>query len=232
MALTLNEEIELHDLMTDESAERVSPKMERFRGFPKMIMGARGGRGAGAKSWGFISLLVQEAHREKHNYLMLREFQNSLKDSAYKLVLDQIKYLGYRGWIDTREHIVSPTGSEFVFKGLKDKRSENSIQSFEGFDRFYVEEASDVSASSIDVMLPTVLRNDAPAFIFVYNPKDEFDPITTRIWNRYKDKPENALLVEMEPCEIDNPWWPKGLKIDSDEIKETDPDRWEHIYGG
>ncbi len=232
MALTLNEEIELHDLMTDESAERVSPKMERFRGFPKTFMGARGGRGAGAKTRGFISLIVQEAHREKHAYVMLREIQKSIDDSLYRALEQQVARLEYPGWTFIGAKITTPSGSKFVFRGLKDLRAANAMKGLENFDRVFLDEAAHISETSIIKLLPTILRNDGPKIMFAYNPEDDFDPITNLIWNAYTHMPEDALLIEMAPGKIDNPWWPEGLQKQSEKMKIDDPDLWEHVYGG
>ncbi len=209
----------------------VSPKMEQFRGFPATFMGARGGRGAGAKSRGFVSLMVQEAHREKHGYAILREIQNSIKNSVYKLIQDHVNTFNYQGWKFTDSYIESPTQSQFIFKGLKDLRASQNLKGLEGYDRIFIEEASSVSAQSLDDLLGTVLREEGPKIMFAYNPLTNLDPVTDRIWNRFGDS-KNGLMVEMRGCAEDNPWWPEGLELLSQELKKDEPDLWLHIFGG
>ncbi len=230
--LTPKEKKELTYLMNHRRESPVSPKMEQFRGFPVTFLGARGGRGAGAKTRGFISLIVQEAHREKHAYVMLREIQKSIQDSLYKAIKEQIIRLMYKGWKITDTKITSPAGSVFAFRGLKDLRAAHAVKGLENFDRIFLDEAAHFSETSIKLLLPTILRNDGPKVMFAYNPETDYDPITTLIWNRYRDRPDKALLVEMLPCAQDNPWWNEELEDASEVLRADDPDDWEHTYGG
>ncbi len=175
--------------------------------------------------------MVQEAHREKHGYAILREIQNSIKNSVYKLIQDHVKTFGYQGWKFTDSYIEAPTESQFIFKGLKDLRSSQNLKGLEGYDRIFIEEASSVSAQSLDDLLGTVLREEGPKIMFAYNPLTNLDPITDRIWNRFGNS-ESGLMLEMLPCEGDNPWWPAGLELLSQEIKKDEPDLWLHMFGG
>ncbi len=232
-SLTLDELKERkHKALLLKKNTMVSPKMEQFRGFPCTYMGARGGRGAGAKTRGFVSLMVQEAQIKKHNYVILREVQDSIKNSVYRAIETHVNLFDYKGWEFTNTSIKAPSGSEFIFKGLKDRRSISNTKGLEGFDRVFIEEAAYVSKSSIDIILPTVMRFEDIKVMFAYNPLTEFDPITTEIWNRFKDKTDQALMVEMLPCEQDNPWWPAHLQELSEATRQDDPDGWLHIYGG
>src|SRR5690606_22188107 len=124
----------------------VSPKLEAFRN-PSIggscpasvrIKGARGGRGAGAKSWSMVSLIVQRAHYEGNlRIACLREIQQSLEESVYELVQKTVTRLGFKGWKFTREYIESGSGSRFIFRGLKDLRAANQIKGLEGFNIFF-----------------------------------------------------------------------------------------------
>ncbi len=230
--LTPAEKKEATFLSNHKKQSKVTPKMERFRGFPVTFMGARGGRGAGAKTRGFINLIVQEAHREKHSYVMLREIQKSIQDSLFKAIEEQVERLMYTGWEFIKTTITAPSGSKFVFRGLKDLRAANAIKGLENFDRIFLDEAAHISETSITKMLPTILRNDGPKVMFAYNPEEDCDPITKLIWDAYSDMPEDALLIDMLPGAADNPWWPEGLEKQSAKMKMDDPDLWEHVYGG
>ncbi len=230
--LTPEEKKKLTYIMNHRWESPVSPKMEQFRGFPVTFLGARGGRGAGAKTRGFISLIVQEAHREKHAYVMLREIQQSIQDSLYKAIEEQVGRLMYKGWRFIKTKITSPAGSVFAFRGLKDLRAAHAVKGLENFDRIFLDEAAHFSETSIKLLLPTILRNDGPKVMFAYNPETDYDPITKLIWNRYRDRPDKALLVEMMPCGIDNPWWNAELEDASEVLRADDPDDWEHTYGG
>lgn len=231
MPLSEKEEIELLELLEQEDRERVSPKIEQARNTDAMIIIARGGRGAGAKTMGLCSLLVQESHYQCHRVACLREIQNSLEESVYQVIQETVDRLRYPGWKFTREYAESPSGSRWIFRGLKDMRSTTSIKGLQGFTRFFVEEAATISSESWDILLPTLFRNKGSKLFAAYNPETETDPVTTKLWGPYTGSPD-ALLIECKPEGADNPWWGEALQKLSDRMRETDPDLWDHVYGG
>ena len=217
--------------------ERVSPKLEAFR--PAIIggdcptyikvKGARGGRAAGAKSHSVVSLIIQIAHYYKVRVACFREIQNTIDDSVYQLIKDKVEQLRYQGWKFLDNRIISPSGSTFIFKGLKDLRASKSVKGLENIDIFFVEEASSVSMESWDILIPTIVRNEQSELWFCYNPESDFDPITVKIWNRKRD---DAMLVELRPGPADNPWWNERLTKEMESDYEFDPDLAEHVWGG
>lgn len=235
--LTEEEEIELLLLLEQQERERVSPKLEAFRDpiiggdCPKeiRIRGCRGGRGAGAKSHSLVSLIVQRANIQRIRVGCFREIQESLDESVYALIKLKVEQLGYSGWIFQVGTIISPAGSKFIFKGLKDLRASRNVKGLEAFDIFFIEEAATISMDSWDLLMPTLMRNPGSQLWFAYNPESEFDPVTVKIWNRNRS---DALLIELQPGPIDNPWWNDGLQKEMEEDYKADPDEAEHIWGG
>jgi len=237
MPLTEAEEIELLLLLEQQDRERVSPRLEAFRDpiiggtcDPKYrIRGCRGGRGAGAKSHSVVSLIVQRTNAERIRIGCFREIQDSLDESVYALIKLKVEQLCYKGWIFKLGEILSPCGSKFIFKGLKDLRASMNVKGLEGFDIFLVEEAASVSMDSWNLLMPTLMRTPGSQLWFVYNPESESDPVTLKIWNR---KRSDALLIELRPGPIDNPWWNSGLQKEMEEDFKSDPDEAEHIWNG
>lgn len=235
--LTEEEEIELLLLLEQQERERVSPKLEAFRDpiiggdCPKeiRIRGCRGGRGAGAKSHSLVSLIVQRANIQRIRVGCFREIQESLDESVYALIKLKVEQLGYSGWIFQVGTIISPCGSKFIFKGLKDLRASRNVKGLEAFDIFFIEEAATISMDSWDLLMPTLMRNPGSQLWFAYNPESEFDPVTVKIWNRNRS---DALLIELQPGPVDNPWWNDGLQKEMEEDYKADPDEAEHIWGG
>jgi len=121
--LSKAEELELIRLLEQEERELVSPKLEQLKGADFDVAIIRGGRGAGAKSHGVASLLLQELHYEQHRLVCLREVQNSIEESVYQLLVDKLEQLRYTGWEITKNTLVSPVGSKIIFRGLKDLRA-------------------------------------------------------------------------------------------------------------
>ena len=225
--LTPEEQEELIEHLEQEELERVTPKMERFRE-PWRIKLAKGGRGAGAKSWSCASLLVQRAFREPLRIGCFREVQKTLEESCFSLMVDTIKRLRYPGWIVTRDYINSPIGSHMIFRGLKDLRAAMQVKGLEGFDIFFLEEASAISEESISMLLPT-LRQEGSELWAIWNSETDYDPVNTRLWLADRD---DILRVELEPGKIDNPYFPEVLRIEMENDYRINPDEAEHIWGG
>ena len=222
-----NEHEELLNLLEQDELEKVTPKMERFRE-PWRIKLGKGGRGAGAKSWSCISILTQEANIKPLRIACFREVQISLKESSYSLIVDTIKRLRYTGWTINRDYISSPAGAYFIFKGLVDLKAADQVKSFEGFDIFFLEEASAISKDSIKTLLPT-LRKEGSELWAVWNPATDYDPIYTELWLADRD---DVLRIELEPGLIDNPHFPKVLQSEMETDYKNNPDEAEHIWGG
>lgn len=237
MALTEAEEEQLLWLLQQEDLEKVSPKLEAFRDpiiggscSPHIrIRGCRGGRGAGAKSHSLVSLIVQRAHIEEIRVGCFREIQDSLEESVYQLIQDKVNFLRLPGWKFTKDSIKSPAGSKFIFKGLKDLRASLNVKGLENFDIFFIEEAATIAMESWNLLMPTLMRVPNSQLWFAYNPEEEVDPVTEKIWNRDRD---DAILIELKPGATDNPWWNSGLQKEMEEDFKADPDEAEHIWYG
>ena len=237
MALTEAEEIELLTLMEQEDRERVAPKLEAFRdpiiggacSSEFRIRGCRGGRGSMAKSHSLVSLIVQRAHIEPIRVGCFREIQDSLDESVYALIQLKVEQLQYSGWRFKLGEIISPCGSKFIFKGLKDLRASMNVKGLEGFDIFFVEEASAVSMESWNLLMPTLMRTPGSQLWFAYNQETEHDPVSIKLWNRHRN---DSLLIELRPGPLDNPWWNSGLEKEMEEDFKADPDEAEHIWNG
>jgi phage terminase large subunit len=225
--LTDSEQQELLDLLEQEKRERVSPKMERFRE-PWRVKLAKGGRGAGAKSWSTASLLIQRANRGPLRIGCFREVQKTIEESSYQLLRETVERLRYPGWKITRESIESPAGAHIIFRGLVDIRAANQVKGLEGFDIFFLDEASAISHDSIRMMLPT-LRKDGSELWAVWNPETDFDPVYTRLWLANRD---DILRVDLQPGKADNPFWTENLRLEMEADYRSNPDEAEHTWGG
>jgi len=220
-------DVDFIELLKQEELETVAPKFESWRD-PYRIKLAKGGRGAGAKSWSVSSLIIQRAHREQLRIGCFREVQKSLEESSYALMVQTVERLRYPGWTITKEYLQSPSGSHIIFRGLKDIRAAGQVKGLEDFDIFWLEEASAVSHDSIRMILPT-LRKPGSELWATYNQETEMDPIDERLWNSDRD---DVLRVWLEPGRADNPWWTDELQHEMEEDYRRDPDEAEHTWGG
>lgn len=183
-----------------------------------------GGRGS-AKSWTFAELLVLRAYQAPVRILCTREYQNSIEDSVYKLLVDTITRFGLDGFFaKTRAAIVGLNGSEYLFEGLH--RNTNSIRSLEGIDICWVEEARIVSEESWQVLIPTIRKDDSEIWAS-FNAESVDDPV----WRRFVVAPPPGAIVRKVTFR-DNPWFPAVLKAEMEHDARTDADLYAHVWEG
>lgn len=201
------------------------PEKLAFLFTPTRYKVAHGGRGSG-KSWGFARALLIQGRATKLRVLCTREVQKSIKDSVHKLLADQIQSLGLGQFYEVLETVIrGKNGTEFAFAGLAQHTVE-SIKSFEGVDRVWVEEAQAVSKRSWDVLIPTIRKPGSEIWI-TYNPELETDETHQRFC---LNPPPDAMVAQMNYS--DNPWFPEVLENERRHCQLTNPKDYENIWEG
>lgn len=184
-----------------------------------------GGRGGG-KSYAFADSLLLKARDTHTDIICIREVQDSIKDSVYKLLCDRIKYYDFTDFrikADSIENIV--TGSKFLFKGMQDSNSMN-IKSLEGIDICWIEEAQKLSAKSWEILDPTIRKDGSEIWISM-NREEERDPI----WKAIAVNPDNRTFI----CRVnytENPFCPEELKCQAEKCRKDNYDDYCHIWLG
>lgn len=181
------------------------PKKLQFLFEPHRYKCAYGGRG-GAKSWGFARALLIQGAEKPLRILCTREVQKSIKDSVHSLLNDQIQALGLGAFYDVLEtEIRGKNGTSFLFAGLASHTVE-SVKSFEGVDRCWVEEAKAVSDRSWRILTPTIRKPGSEIWIS-FNAELDDDPA----YQRYVvNPPPDCVTVKINWA--DNPWFPEVLE--------------------
>ncbi len=193
-----------------------------FRPAPYKI--AFGGR-EGTKSWGFAAALLIKGSETPLRILCVRETQTSIAASVHQLLVDTIKRLGMEHLYKIQETtIIGLIGTEFIFAGLK--HNVNNINSLEGADIVWVEEAQTVSKDSWDTLLPTIRKEGAEVWVS-FNPKLATDDT----YRRWVLKPPPGAIVVKIGWE-DNLWLSGISKARIEHMRTTNPKDFAHIYGG
>jgi phage terminase large subunit len=204
-----------------EFPEKLAPLFEPAR--YKILYGGRGG----AKSWGVARALLLTSAERPLRVLCAREVQKSIKESVHSLLSDQIQALGLGAFFRVLEtEIRGENGSRFIFAGLASHTTE-SIKSYEGVDRVWVEEAQTVSKRSWDILTPTI-RKDGSEIWLTLNPY----LATDETYSRFVVSPPPGAWV----CKInyhDNPWFPEVLELERQHAKATlPPEEYANIWDG
>lgn len=194
---------------------------------PARYKGAHGGRGSG-KSQFFADLMIAKAiSRKGFRGLCGREIQKSLKESAKRLLEQKIQDRGLGHLFDVQvDQIKTPGGGIIVFVGLQDHTAE-SIKSYEGFDVAWIEEAQTVSATSLQLLRPTI-RAPGSELWFSWNPRRKVDPVDKML--RGEEIPTGAVVVQANWR--DNPWFPDELEQEREDCIRAEPDQYDHVWDG
>lgn len=185
---------------------------------------AYGGRGSG-KTWAFAQQTIIQALTGKKIILCAREFQNSIQDSAFAVIAQQIERLGLMPYFHVgQSYIRSVTGSEYIFKGLA--RNIHSLKSIEGVDICWVEEAQKTTKASWDVLIPTIRKADSEVWVS-FNPDEETDPT----YQMFIASTPPDMRIENINWD-DNPWFPDVLDKERRYLQSVDVHAYDHVWGG
>jgi len=183
-----------------------------------------GGR-HGIKSWGISRQLIVDAAARPLRTLCCRETMNSLDESVHQLLQDQISNLKLDGHFRIlKNEIQGINGSIFSYAGLR--HNAKGLKSYEGYDRAWVEEATDVSKNSWNILIPTIRKEGSQIFIS-FNPGLESD-YTYQHWVM---RPPPGTVVIRTSFE-DNIWLTKKSRDEIEFMRATDPEEFANIYGG
>ena len=204
---------------------------------PKQWTFFDGGRGGG-KSYQFCLHLLADAMQNKTTVMNVREYQRTLRDSVHRVYVDLINDSNYglqwnmNGnpktpfWDIGQEYIRNANGSIFLFYGLQDM---NSIKSIPNINRLFGEEAHSFTQRSIDVLIPTIIRNQGAKFFFAWNNDKPDDPIEL-----LKNKIPDEISYKRHVTYKENPFMTRNKEsMDLIELdKKNDYQKYEHVWLG
>ena len=180
------------------------------------------------KSHTVARYLLIRARQKKTRIGCFREFQNSIAESSYQLLVDLIRQYNLNDFEPTQNSIINKiNGSDFLFKGLWN--NEQSIKSIEGIDVAWVEEAQTVSEKSLEVLTPTV-RKDGSQIIYTYNRILEEDPIHKRLV--MEGRPNTLVINVNYDVALKYGWMPDVVRREMEDDKEKRPALYKHKWLG
>lgn len=220
---------------TNEEPTILIPKRMELLLYPRRFKVFYGGRGSG-KTANVVSYLIEKARFRNSRVGCFREIQNSIKESSYAELVDEINRKGhtqeYRCVDGEITHHI--TRSKFVFRGLW--RNITAIKGMAGLTDVFCEESENISQVSWDTLIPTV-RAAGSEIIIVFNPNKETDPTWTNFVEPYIDKMVDGIyqdddIVVVNVNYVHNPWFTEELKQHMNQMKAVDYDRYLWVYEG
>lgn len=194
-------------------------------GKPVRWRGLKGGRDS-AKSHSNARMALARGLAKPERILYVRETQKSLADSAHQLLCDMIKSLGLEHhYTPQKQYILGANGTQISFNGLSHETAD-SLKSKEGTTICVIQEAQNISARSLDILVPTI-RAPGSELWAEWNPDQETDAIDQRL---VANTPDDAIVAHVNYT--DNPWASKALDSDRAQMQLTDPEKFAHVYLG
>lgn len=180
------------------------------------------------KSHTIARYLLIRARMSKTRVGCFREFQNSITESSHQLLSDLIKQYELNDFEVTNNSIVNRlNGSDFLFKGLY--LNEQSIKSIEGIDIAWVEEAQTITKSSIEVLTPTVRKEDSQ-IIYSYNRLLEDDPVHQRLV--IEGRPNTLVINVNYDIAVKYGWMPEVIRLEMEDDRVKRPSLYAHKWLG
>lgn len=188
-----------------------------------------GGR-SGGKSHTIARSLVLAAALEPLRILCLREFMNSLAESAKETIEGAIKAQGLDDYYEVMQReIRGKNGTEFHFRGLSQSlRTAASIKSYEDFDIAWVEEAQEITEDSLDLLDPTI-RKPGSQLIFTFNPQRATD-IVYRLFVSNPEPPPKSWIMKVNYD--DNPFTDEQTFRRIEYDRKWNEEKYRHIWLG
>lgn len=187
---------------------------------------AHGGR-AGAKSHSFVKAALLHGAAQPLRVGCYREIQKSIKDSAKRLIDDQISMLKLSDFYSSTDtEVRGKNGTLFMFDGLRS--NPDKIKSTEGLDLAIVFEANKVAQRSWDLLVPTVRKPKSEIWA-EWNPDLDTDPVDV-MFRGPDGPPPNAIVREINWR--DNPFFPDVLKTEMEFDRKRDMDKYLHVWEG
>lgn len=185
-----------------------------------------GGRGS-AKSWTVARKLILISAKRKVRILCTRELQKSIKQSVHKLICLQIDQLGLTDKFDTTNDRITclTTGSEFIFIGTRHNPDE--IKSTEDVDYCWIEEGHNLTEKSWDIIDPTIRKEGSEIWV-TYNTRFKFDHLHQ--FFVVNTPPPNSWVQKINHS--DNKFFPEVLRIQMENMKLRDYEKYLHIWEG
>lgn len=180
------------------------------------------------KSHTVARILLIRARQSKIRVACFREFQNSIAESSHQLLKDLINKYELTDFKVTDKSIINTVnGSDFIFKGLHN--NEQSIKSTEGIDIAWIEEAQTVSNNSLEVLTPTVRKDDSQ-LIYTYNRLLEDDPVHHRLV--LEGRPNTLIINVNYDIAIKYKMMPEVIRLEMEDDKEKRPALYKHKWLG
>lgn len=182
-----------------------------------------GGRGSG-KTQTVARYILYIGDKRRIKVCCGREIQKSINDSVKSVFEGLIKKYNLNWTIKDKEIIHNETGSRIFFMGFREQGS-ISIKGLDDVDILWIDEAQAITKSTLDIIVPTIIRKDNSKIIFTMNRFVRSDAVYKFCVGR-----EDCLHININY--FDNPFLNEAMKHEAEVMKAKNIKDYEHIWLG
>ena len=177
-----------------------------------------GGRGGG-KSVTLSYFCILKCLQSRIRFYVVRKVDKSKANSTHSLIRRLLRENGFMDYVVqiSNDRILFSNGSEVIFEGINERTIDN-LRSADNVSYFWFDEAHDIQAETMQVLIPSVRADDSQIIISL-NPQKSDDFVYTR----YIKGADNDYSVAVKVNYSDNPFFPKVLERDRLKDYETLP---------
>ena len=192
----------------------------KYRARHKCFYGGRGG----AKSHSAARMALVLADKRRMRILCTRQIQVSIAESMYRLLVILIEEMGLTDRFQVLRSEIRNlhTGSVFIFRGLAD------VKSMESIDLAIIEEAQQVTKDNMDRLIPTMRKRGSQMW-WLWNPENEDDAVHSYFLGN-PEPPPNTILQLVNYT--DNPNLSQEMVEEADYMRRTNEPLYRHIWLG
>lgn len=201
-----------------------------------------GGRSSG-KSFAIATYLLALTFEKGNVILFSRWTMSSIKISVYPEFLDKIDMLGITDMFEvTKNEIINKsTGSKIIFKGIKTGSNVQTanLKSIAGLNIVCIDEAEEVIDESVFEKIDFSARriDKDNKIILIFNPTSKVHWLYERFFERVGVQPGSCVSTDdtnyIHSTYLDNEKYiSESFLKQVAKIKETNPEKYEHIFMG
>lgn len=197
---------------------------------------AKGGRGSCKSSWASVEIVLEIVRNPDIHAVVFRKVGDTLRNSVYAQCCWAVSMLGlggkFRCTVSPMEITYLPTGQKIFFLGLDDPGKRKSIKASFGYIGIAWFEELDQYAGEEEIrnVEQSVFRGGSYSLsIKTFNP-----PAAARNWaNRYvMEQRDRRLTHHSTYLTTPKDWLGPRFISDAEYLKETNPVKYAHEYGG
>lgn len=200
---------------------KLLPAITSFNNYTYLL--AEGGRGSG-KSHTIARMLLYIAEKRKVRIVCGREIQANIEESVYTILKDLIEQYNLAYDVFAHKIVHKFTKSKFTFKGFREQGSV-SVKGMEGVDILWIDEAQSVAKTTLDIIIPTIMRNAKARILFSMNRFMRDDPVFEFCAGR-----PDCLHIKINYNE--NPFCSLALKNEAEIMRNKSERDFKHIWLG